>query len=160
MRRETKPRSKSIIRFQDCDPMGHLNNSRYIDYFINAREDQLLKYYDINVYQYIQERGRAWVVGKNEIIYKRPALLMENVIIETEVLNFSEKHILVEMRMYDEKETHVKSVMRSHFVPVDIKTQRSIPHEEYIMELLESVHSPNTQESIELRAIELQEELA
>ena len=30
-----------MTRFSDCDPFGHLNNARYIDYFINAREDHL-----------------------------------------------------------------------------------------------------------------------
>lgn len=34
--------SKVKIRFPDCDPFNHLNNSKYIDYFINAREDQLI----------------------------------------------------------------------------------------------------------------------
>ena len=29
------------VRFQDCDPFGHLNNARYIDYFLNARQDQI-----------------------------------------------------------------------------------------------------------------------
>jgi acyl-CoA thioester hydrolase len=24
--------STAVIRFQDCDPFGHLNNARYIDY--------------------------------------------------------------------------------------------------------------------------------
>ena len=33
--------STAIIRFQDCDPYSHLNNGRYLDYFMNAREDQV-----------------------------------------------------------------------------------------------------------------------
>ena len=36
--------SKSIIRFQDCDPLRHLNNAKYFDYFFNAREEQVLSY--------------------------------------------------------------------------------------------------------------------
>ena len=24
--------SKSVIRFQDCDPLKHLNNAKYFDY--------------------------------------------------------------------------------------------------------------------------------
>jgi acyl-CoA thioester hydrolase len=34
---EKVPESEALIRFPDCDPFNHLNNSRYIDYFINAR---------------------------------------------------------------------------------------------------------------------------
>jgi len=33
--------SRAIIRFQDCDPLRHLNNAKYFDYFYNAREDQV-----------------------------------------------------------------------------------------------------------------------
>ena len=42
--------SKVLIRFSDCDPFNHLNNARYIDYFINAREDQLLANINFNIY--------------------------------------------------------------------------------------------------------------
>lgn len=37
--------SIAVARFQDCDPFSHLNNARYIDYFLNAREDQLALFY-------------------------------------------------------------------------------------------------------------------
>jgi acyl-CoA thioester hydrolase len=39
--------SKMKIRFHDCDPFHHLNNSRYIDYIVTARGDQLLKIMDL-----------------------------------------------------------------------------------------------------------------
>ncbi|MEM9981458.1 MAG: acyl-CoA thioesterase, partial [Bacteroidota bacterium] len=29
--------SKAIVRFQDCDPLRHLNNAKYFDYYFNAR---------------------------------------------------------------------------------------------------------------------------
>lgn len=29
--------TKAVIRFQDCDPLQHLNNAKYFDYFFNAR---------------------------------------------------------------------------------------------------------------------------
>ena len=41
--------SKHLIRFPDCDPFNHLNNSRYLDYFINAREDHLIKFHQFNI---------------------------------------------------------------------------------------------------------------
>ena len=31
--------SEVVARFQDCDPFGHLNNARYMDYFINIPAD-------------------------------------------------------------------------------------------------------------------------
>jgi acyl-CoA thioester hydrolase len=43
-------RSTKKIRFQDCDPFNHLNNGRYVDYYINSREDQLLENYNIDLF--------------------------------------------------------------------------------------------------------------
>ena len=34
---EKNPESKVVVRFPDCDPFNHLHNSRYIDYYLNAR---------------------------------------------------------------------------------------------------------------------------
>ncbi len=31
------------IHYQDCDPFNHLNNSKYIDYIVAARTEQLLE---------------------------------------------------------------------------------------------------------------------
>ncbi|MDA8650906.1 thioesterase, partial [Flavobacteriaceae bacterium] len=42
--------SKAIVRFQDCDPFNHLNNAAYLNYLVNAREDQLMEAYGINIY--------------------------------------------------------------------------------------------------------------
>ena len=53
--------SECLIRFSDCDPFNHLNNSRYIDYFINAREDHLLAYHDFNLYDLAKEKKLGWV---------------------------------------------------------------------------------------------------
>jgi len=43
-------KSKAKIRFQDCDPHNHLNNAQYIDYFMNAREDQLIEHFDFDIF--------------------------------------------------------------------------------------------------------------
>ena len=41
--------SKMKVRFHDCDPFNHLNNSRYIDYIVTARGDQLLENYNLDI---------------------------------------------------------------------------------------------------------------
>ena len=42
------PNSIYKIRFNDCDMFGHLNNARYIDYLINARQDHLKDEYNFD----------------------------------------------------------------------------------------------------------------
>jgi YbgC/YbaW family acyl-CoA thioester hydrolase len=84
---EKTPTSFYIVRFNDCDPLGHLNNSKYIDYFINAREDHLRDHYSIDLKEWAQQ-GIAFVVTQHEIRYLRPATYNEIVGIQT-ALNLS-----------------------------------------------------------------------
>ena len=83
------PESKVIIRFQDCDAFGHLNNTRFINYFINAREDHLRQYYAFDLYEHARASNKNWFITKHEIAYLRPAQLGEKVTIRTKLIDLS-----------------------------------------------------------------------
>lgn len=121
--------TKYSIRFPDCDPFNHLNNSRYLDYFINAREDHLLQFHHFNIYERLRDKGLSWVVGKNEIVYLRPALLMETVVIRSTILKIDERAILVEMSMWDEQKRALKAVLWTTFIYFNLNTQRPEKHD-------------------------------
>jgi len=125
--------SKSLIRFPDCDPFNHLNNSRYLDYFINAREDHLLKYHHFNIYELAREKAISWVVSKNLITYLKPALLMETVVIETALIRMDEREILVEMSMWNLDKTILKAFLWTNFVHFNLKTQKRETHSTELM---------------------------
>lgn len=125
--------SSVIIRFPDCDPFNHLNNSRYIDYFINAREDHLSKDHQFNIYQYAKEKKLSWVVSQNQIAYLKPAVLMETVIIQSGILQMDEKQILVEMRMLNKEKTKLKALLWTRFVHFNFVTQKSEIHSPELM---------------------------
>jgi len=127
--------SKVMIRFPDCDPFNHLNNARYIDYFINAREDHIIENLNLNIYQYAAQQGLGWVVSKNQIAYLKPAFLMETVVIDSTTLKLGEKDVLVEMKMWNERKDKLKSVLWSNFVHINMKTQRPENHSNELIEL-------------------------
>lgn len=134
-------RSTAIIRFQDCDPYAHLNNGRYLDYFMNAREDMVWKAYDFNIYDYSRNTGLGWVVTQNQIAYLRPALLMEEVIMESQLTVSKPKFIQVEMRMRDAGRK-LKSLLWAQFIHVDIRQGMSTPHCQELQELFDKVCLP------------------
>ena len=134
--------SKSLVRFPDCDPFNHLNNARYIDYFINAREDHIMANMGLNIYQFAAEKGLGWVVGKNQIVYLKPAFLMETVVIDSTLLRLGEKEVLVEMKMWNEKKDKLKSVLWSQFVHINMKTQKPETHSKELMDLFASFENP------------------
>jgi YbgC/YbaW family acyl-CoA thioester hydrolase len=125
--------SSVIIRFPDCDPFNHLNNSRYIDYFINAREDHLIKDHHFNIYAYAKEKKLSWVVSQNQVVYLKPAILMETVVIQTGILKLDEKQILVEMQMLNKEKTTLKALLWTRFVHFNFVTQKSETHSPELM---------------------------
>lgn len=133
--------SKAIIRFQDCDPYAHLNNGRYLDYFMNAREDMVWKAYDFNIYEYSRTTGLGWVVTQNQIAYLRPALLMEEVTMESQLMESKPKFIQVEMRMLD-SDRKLKSLLWAQFLHVDIRQGKSTAHSAELQELFDKVCIP------------------
>jgi YbgC/YbaW family acyl-CoA thioester hydrolase len=126
--------SKSLIRFPDCDPFNHLNNSRYLDYFINAREDHLVNFHHFNIYELARQKGISWVVSKNQIAYLKPALLMELVSIQSTLVKMEESDILVEMTMWNENKSILKSFLWTNFVHFNLRTQHRETHSKELME--------------------------
>ena len=147
---------KTKIRFQDCDPFRHLNNSKYLDYFVNVREDELIKNYDFDYLNIAQTEGVGWVTGSNQIIYLKSANLSEVVIIQSQIIKLTPLSTFVEFRMYSEDKTELKSVMWSSFVHISMKTMRSIKHSEKYKKLFESIHLPIQEATFEERVKSLQ----
>jgi thioesterase III len=114
------------VRFQDCDPFNHLNNSRYIDYFINTREDQLLENYNLDIFDIASMQGLSWVVASNQIQYLKPAVTMETIHIDSQLIAATSKSQLVEMRMWDEKQTSLKSILWTNFIHFDLPVEQTI----------------------------------
>ncbi len=134
--------SKVLIRFSDCDPFNHLNNARYIDYFINAREDQILANMDFNIYQFAAQYGLGWVVSKNQIVYLKPAFLVETVVIDSTLLKLTETGILIEMKMWNEQKDKLKSIMWTNLVHINIKTQKTQNHSQDLLDKFRPFENP------------------
>ena len=151
--------SKTKIRFQDCDPFNHLNNGCYINYFMNHREDELLKNYDIDIYRMAKLKGKSWVSSSNQIAYLKPAFLMETVIIESELIRYSNSELNVEMRMYNEDKSHLKSIIWCGFVHYNLTKQKRETHNEDLMTLFKNVCNPLNIKTFEERVTGLKNTL-
>lgn len=127
--------SSYTIRFSDCDPFRHLNNARYIDYFLNAREDHLRDHYQMDLADFYR-KGMGWVVLQHEIIYLRPASFNENVSVLSGLLDSGPAHLHVEMLMLDSSQKQLKALMHTKFVPVSLTTGKKEPHTAEFMEFI------------------------
>lgn len=126
------------VLFSDCDLFGHLNNARYIDYFLNAREQHLADEYQFNLAESYRQ-GTGWVVGGHQISYVRPAAYNEKIVISTRLIKATAGILVVEMQMTNERQSQLKAFAWTSFVPVNIRTGRKEPHSDTFMDFALSV---------------------
>ncbi|MBN8678427.1 MAG: acyl-CoA thioesterase [Chitinophagales bacterium] len=134
--------STAKIRFPDCDPFNHLNNSRYLDYIINAREDQILEAYQFDSHTIARETGLAWVIAQHQIAYLAPAMLMEEVVIQTRMLSYTDRVIQIEALMWNQDKTVLKTLMWTRLAHFNLRTMRSHTHSEEFLSLFSAVVDP------------------
>jgi acyl-CoA thioester hydrolase len=148
-------KTKRKVRFQDCDPFNHLNNSKYLEYFINVREDQIAEHYDLDIFKYMRSTGLSWVVASNQISYVKPAFTMETVLVESQLIQYTDNLLLVEMKMWNENETELKAILWIKFIHYDIQAKKTATHSDDLMKLFQSVVLPVDQPIFENRFLEV-----
>jgi YbgC/YbaW family acyl-CoA thioester hydrolase len=82
------------VRPDDIDMNNHVHYSRYLDYLLMARYDQMKKDYKVSMEEFVK-RGYAWVASEVNIQYKRPILLQDSIMVRTQVKNFHGAHVVI-----------------------------------------------------------------
>ncbi|WP_020532932.1 acyl-CoA thioesterase [Flexithrix dorotheae] len=131
--------SRSVIRFQDCDPLRHLNNAKYFDYFFNAREDQTTQLYGVRPGDIFQRYKAGWVVYQHQIAYVRPAMVGEWVRIMSRIIFFNEDTVVVEYYMTDDSKANLKTVLWTSLKYVEVSSGKKRKHHEEIMTYLDKI---------------------
>ncbi len=139
----TETESRTIIRFQDCDPLQHLNNAKYFDYYFNAREDQVAKLYGFDPGQLFHELKTSWVVYQHQIAYVRPAQVSEWIRIMSRLIYVGEDTTVTEYYMTDDAKTQLKNVLWVTSKYISVATGKRIPHDDRVMGYLQATLEPN-----------------
>lgn len=156
--------SKAVIRFQDCDPLRHLNNAKYFDYFFNAREDQVAEIYQFDPNDYFMNNHTSWVVYNHQIAYLNSAKVSEWVAIISSVVFYNENTKITEFVMTDTDKKTLKCILWTTSKYINTDTGAKTNHEPEIMKYLEKIgmqnidnHNLNFQERIKTIKKELLE---
>ncbi|UYZ57936.1 acyl-CoA thioesterase [Hymenobacter latericus] len=139
------PETRHRIYFQDCDQLGHLNNARYLDYFLNAREEHTMRHYALNLGQLTREQRAAWVITKHHISYLKPANHGEEVLIRTQLIHFDNSSLVVEMQMLDAAGLRLKSLLWSEMAFISLVNGKRADHSDALMDMLEQVDVDDVQ---------------
>ena len=147
---EKAPVSFYKVRFNDCDPFGHLNNSKYIDYFLNAREDHLKESYGIDLKEWAAQ-GNIFVVSSHEIRYLRAVAYNESISIRSALIGWGETSLQVEMLMYDANK-ELKAILWTSFTRINARTGRKEVHPAEFLAFMEEVLVENVDPAMGLTA--------
>lgn len=117
--------SKTKIRFMDCDPMGHLNNSKYIDYMLNARDDHMAEHYEYTHEEYAHKTGCVWIIIQNEIAYLKEVRYNQEVIISSKLIEMNDRTCKIELLMKDSNAEKIHAVLWVTLIHFNLKTRKS-----------------------------------
>ncbi|PST82477.1 thioesterase [Pedobacter yulinensis] len=115
--------SELRVRPDDIDMFNHVHNSRYFDYVLAARYEQMEKDYHMPMEHFL-ENGYGWVVKTAMVNFKRPLMLGDALIIRTGIVTMNEKGCRVQFEIVNKKTGKVASDGWFDYVMIDIKTGR------------------------------------
>ena len=133
------PETRHRVHFQDCDMLGHLNNARYLDYFLNAREDHSTEHYKLNMGELAREQSAAWVITKHHISYLKAAQQGAMVRICSQLIHFDNSSLVLEMQMRSEDGLRLLALLWSEMAFVTTPGGTRTDHSNALMDLLDDL---------------------
>ena len=127
--------SLARVRFSDCDPIGHLNNVKYLEYMLNAREDHVESGYGFTYEGYTRKTGCTWITVQNEIAYLKEVRYNAKVIISSKTIEIGDRLSKVEILMKSEDGKIIHSILWLTVIYFDMKTRASVSQPEETKDL-------------------------
>jgi YbgC/YbaW family acyl-CoA thioester hydrolase len=121
------------VRPDDIDMNVHVHSSKYIDYVLAARYDQMERCYKMPIQEFMKH-GYGWVIKNTFIEYKRPLGLGEELIVETHIDDFYKDGVKVNFRILKAENRKESCTGYFNYTMIDMKTGRAALIPEWIIE--------------------------
>jgi YbgC/YbaW family acyl-CoA thioester hydrolase len=131
--KKTKFETLLQVRPDDIDMNQHVHASKYLDYVLAARFDQMERCYKMAMSKFLKE-GFGWYVAVSHVEYKRALFMGEWFIVRTWIEEFQTRGVVVNFEI--EKRDTGKLSARGHFhyTLIDLQTKRATPIPSWIVE--------------------------
>lgn len=117
-------RSEIKVRPDDIDLNNHVHSTRYLDYYLAARFEQMEENYKMSMAEFVN-RGLNWVASNFTIDYKRPLRLGDTAIVETSISEIKLSQVVVSFRIYIKSTNKISAEGSGLFTLVDLTTGRA-----------------------------------
>jgi len=112
------------VRPDDIDMNQHVHNSRYFDYVLAARYDQMSRCYKMSMEEFLKA-GFGWVVKIAHLEYKRPLGLGDVMIVRTCVEEIFKDGVKVHFEIMKKQTGKVCCAGWFHYTMISLKTGRA-----------------------------------
>jgi acyl-CoA thioester hydrolase/thioesterase-3 len=121
------------VRPDDIDMNQHVHGSRYFDYVLAARYDQMARCYGMSMEAFL-ERGYGWYTQASFFEYKRPLMLGDTFIVTTWIEAFARKGVRVKFEMHHGTRAKLVCLGWCDYTLVSLEEGRAQPLPEWIAE--------------------------
>ncbi|MBL7998321.1 MAG: acyl-CoA thioesterase [Candidatus Kapabacteria bacterium] len=118
------------IRPDDIDMNNHVHNTRYLDYVLAARYDQMQRCYGMGMDEFLI-RGYTWVNTKATIEYKRQMRLGDTARVNTHIVSMNSKGCSIRFAIHSAATGKLCCEGTCDFVMLDTTTGKpaTLPHD-------------------------------
>ena len=121
------------VRPDDIDMNNHVHYSKYLDYLLTARYDQMKKDYKMAMEEFL-ERGYTWVASTIHIDYKRAIQLKDKVVVKTQVASYNGAQVTVNFWMLIKDKNKLASEGYAVYTLISTKSGRPLRIPEEVIE--------------------------
>lgn len=116
--------TEMTVRPDDIDMHQHVHASRYFDYLLAARYDQMARCYGMPMEAFL-ERGLGWFTRTSHFEYKRPLRLGERFTVTTWIEEFHRDGVRVRFEMHRADPRKLACQGWCDFTLVELETGRA-----------------------------------
>ena len=121
------------VRPDDIDMFQHVHSSRYIDYVLAARYEQMERCYKMPMQEFLKH-GLGWVNRNASIDYKRPLRLAEYMLVETRFEEMAKDTVKVVFRILRKENKKVCAEGYFYYTMINLQTGRAEVIPDWIIE--------------------------
>ena len=121
------------VRPDDIDMFQHVHNSKYFDYVLAARYEQMDTCYGMAMEKFM-ERGFGWVVRTAHVDYKRALVMGDYFLVRTGIETIDDKGCRVAFTLTNKATKKVCCDGYFDYVMIDMKTGRGVKIPQDIVE--------------------------
>jgi acyl-CoA thioester hydrolase len=116
--------SELQVRPDDIDMNQHVHASKYFDYVLAARYDQMARCYKMGMDEFLA-RGLGWFVRTSHIEYKRPLKMGDGFIVTTWVSEISDDSVKVQFEIAKQANNKIAADGYCVYTLVSLQTGRA-----------------------------------